>query len=84
VIFVLDFVLLITCMLSSYTALVWPSMVSDYHMYSSSDLEPSCSSSTLQIWCCLQGTAMASLVHMQRILANRQLHFPSVEKAVRS
>lgn len=32
---------------------------------------------------CLQGTAMASLVHMQRILANRQLHFPSVEKAVR-
>ena len=25
---------------------------------------------------------MASLVHMQRILANRQLHFPSVEKAV--
>jgi hypothetical protein len=32
---------------------------------------------------CMQGTAMASLVHMQRILANRQLHFPSVEKAVR-
>jgi hypothetical protein len=30
----------------------------------------------------LQGTAMASLVHMQRILSNRQLHFLSVEKAV--
>jgi hypothetical protein len=30
----------------------------------------------------LQGTAMASLVHMQRILSNRQLHFPSVEKAI--
>jgi len=30
----------------------------------------------------VEGTAMASLVHMQRILANRQLHFPSVEKAI--
>ncbi|KAG0574750.1 hypothetical protein KC19_VG287800 [Ceratodon purpureus] len=30
----------------------------------------------------VEGTAMASLVHMQRILANRQLHFPSVERAI--
>ncbi|KAH9574443.1 hypothetical protein CY35_01G057800 [Sphagnum magellanicum] len=30
----------------------------------------------------VEGTAMASLVHMQRILSNRQLHFPSVEKAI--
>ena len=29
-----------------------------------------------------QGTAMASLVHMQKILANRAQHFPSIEKAV--
>ncbi|KAG0620353.1 hypothetical protein M758_4G209600 [Ceratodon purpureus] len=30
----------------------------------------------------VEGTAMASLVHMQRILANRQLHFPSIQKAI--
>jgi protein phosphatase methylesterase 1 len=31
---------------------------------------------------CKQGTAMASLVHMQKILANRAQHFHSIEKAV--
>lgn len=30
-----------------------------------------------------QGTAMASLIHMQKILSNRMQHFPTVEKAVR-
>ncbi|CAK9269058.1 unnamed protein product [Sphagnum jensenii] len=30
----------------------------------------------------VEGTAMASLVHMQYILTHRQLHFPSVEKVV--
>ena len=29
-----------------------------------------------------QGTAMASLIHMQKILLNRAQHFPSIEKAV--
>ncbi|TVU14245.1 hypothetical protein EJB05_37701 [Eragrostis curvula] len=30
----------------------------------------------------VEGTAMASLVHMQKILANRVQHFPSIEKAI--
>jgi len=30
----------------------------------------------------VEGTAMASLVHMQKILANRAQHFPSIEKAI--
>uniref|UniRef100_A0A0D6R5T4 Protein phosphatase methylesterase 1 n=1 Tax=Araucaria cunninghamii TaxID=56994 RepID=A0A0D6R5T4_ARACU len=30
----------------------------------------------------VEGTAMASLVHMQKILSNRPCHFPSVEKAI--
>jgi len=30
----------------------------------------------------VEGTAMASLVHMQKILSNRAQHFPSIEKAV--
>lgn len=30
----------------------------------------------------VEGTAMASLVHMQKILSNRPRHFPSVEKAI--
>ncbi|XP_010542734.1 PREDICTED: protein phosphatase methylesterase 1 [Tarenaya hassleriana] len=30
----------------------------------------------------VEGTAIASLIHMQKILANRMQHFPSVEKAV--
>jgi protein phosphatase methylesterase 1 len=30
----------------------------------------------------VEGTAMASLVHMQYILTHQQLHFPSVEKVV--
>ncbi|CAI9117141.1 OLC1v1018483C1 [Oldenlandia corymbosa var. corymbosa] len=30
----------------------------------------------------VEGTAMASLVHMQKILANRMQHFPTVEKAI--
>ncbi|CAM6113999.1 unnamed protein product [Calypogeia fissa] len=30
----------------------------------------------------VEGTAMASLVHMQRILTNRQTHFQSLEKAI--
>jgi len=30
----------------------------------------------------VEGTAMASLVHMQYILSDRQLQFPSVEKAI--
>lgn len=29
-----------------------------------------------------QGTAMASLIHMQKILSNRMQHFSSIEKAV--
>lgn len=32
----------------------------------------------------LQGTAVASLIHMQKILSNRMQHFPSIEKAVRN
>ncbi|CAL5027315.1 unnamed protein product [Urochloa decumbens] len=30
----------------------------------------------------VEGTAMASLVHMQKILSNRAQHFPSIEKAI--
>jgi len=30
----------------------------------------------------VEGTAMASLFHMQKILSNRPHHFPSVEKAI--
>ncbi|KAG8064625.1 hypothetical protein GUJ93_ZPchr0004g38280 [Zizania palustris] len=30
----------------------------------------------------VEGTAMASLVHMQKILAHRAQHFPSIEKAI--
>jgi protein phosphatase methylesterase 1 len=30
----------------------------------------------------VEGTAMASLVHMRYTLSDRQLHFPSVEKAI--
>ncbi|GLJ31087.1 hypothetical protein SUGI_0622230 [Cryptomeria japonica] len=30
----------------------------------------------------VEGTAMASLVHMQKILSNRPLHFSSIEKAI--
>uniref|UniRef100_A0A0D9W5D9 Protein phosphatase methylesterase 1 n=1 Tax=Leersia perrieri TaxID=77586 RepID=A0A0D9W5D9_9ORYZ len=30
----------------------------------------------------VEGTAMASLIHMQKILANRTQHFPSIEKAI--
>ncbi|KAJ3675324.1 hypothetical protein LUZ60_004366 [Juncus effusus] len=30
----------------------------------------------------VEGTAMASLIHMQKILSNRMQHFPSVEKAI--
>uniref|UniRef100_A0A0E0H1A6 Protein phosphatase methylesterase 1 n=1 Tax=Oryza nivara TaxID=4536 RepID=A0A0E0H1A6_ORYNI len=30
----------------------------------------------------VEGTAMASLIHMQKILANRAQHFPSIEKAI--
>ncbi|XP_003579844.2 protein phosphatase methylesterase 1 [Brachypodium distachyon] len=30
----------------------------------------------------VEGTAMASLVHMQKILANRAHHFPNIEKAI--
>jgi protein phosphatase methylesterase 1 len=30
----------------------------------------------------VEGTAMASLIHMQQILSNRPRHFPSVEKAI--
>ncbi|XP_040378839.1 protein phosphatase methylesterase 1 [Oryza brachyantha] len=30
----------------------------------------------------VEGTAMASLVHMQKILTNRAQHFPSIEKAI--
>ncbi|CAM0904525.1 unnamed protein product [Alopecurus aequalis] len=30
----------------------------------------------------VEGTAMASLVHMQKILLNRAQHFPSIEKAI--
>nr|CAD1824578.1 unnamed protein product [Ananas comosus var. bracteatus] len=30
----------------------------------------------------VEGTAMASLVHMQKILSSRMQHFPSIEKAV--
>ncbi|KAH9322331.1 hypothetical protein KI387_016970, partial [Taxus chinensis] len=30
----------------------------------------------------VEGSAMASLVHMQKILSNRPRHFPSVEKAI--
>lgn len=29
-----------------------------------------------------QGTAIASLMHMQKILSNRVQHFPTIEKAV--
>ncbi|XP_022925365.1 protein phosphatase methylesterase 1 isoform X2 [Cucurbita moschata] len=30
----------------------------------------------------VEGTAMASLIHMQKILSNRMQHFPSIEKAI--
>ncbi|CAK9216196.1 unnamed protein product [Sphagnum troendelagicum] len=40
----------------------------------------SCLSKTLECW--NWGSAMASLVHMQYILSDQQLHFPSVEKAI--
>ncbi|XVF63412.1 hypothetical protein PTKIN_Ptkin09bG0085400 [Pterospermum kingtungense] len=30
----------------------------------------------------VEGTAMASLIHMQKILSNRMQHFPSLEKAI--
>uniref|UniRef100_A0A453C1X2 protein phosphatase methylesterase-1 n=4 Tax=Aegilops tauschii subsp. strangulata TaxID=200361 RepID=A0A453C1X2_AEGTS len=30
----------------------------------------------------VEGTAMASLIHMQKILLNRAQHFPSIEKAI--
>ncbi|XVE60720.1 hypothetical protein DITRI_Ditri05aG0150800 [Diplodiscus trichospermus] len=30
----------------------------------------------------VEGTAMSSLIHMQKILSNRMQHFPSVEKAI--
>ncbi|KAM7266483.1 hypothetical protein ACFE04_004380 [Oxalis oulophora] len=30
----------------------------------------------------VEGTAMASLMHMQKILSNRTQHFPSIEKAI--
>ena len=32
----------------------------------------------------LQGTALASLVHMQKILSSRMQHFSSIAKAVRN
>ncbi|XP_058722313.1 uncharacterized protein LOC131594216 [Vicia villosa] len=32
----------------------------------------------------VEGTAMASLIHMQKILSNRMQHFSSIEKAVSS
>jgi protein phosphatase methylesterase 1 len=30
----------------------------------------------------VEGTAISSLIHMQKILSNRMQHFPSIEKAV--
>ncbi|PNX97278.1 protein phosphatase methylesterase 1-like [Trifolium pratense] len=30
----------------------------------------------------VEGTAMASLIHMQKILSNRMQHFSSIEKAI--
>lgn len=33
-------------------------------------------------WLYKQGTAMASLVHMQKILSSRMQHFPTIQKAV--
>jgi protein phosphatase methylesterase 1 len=30
----------------------------------------------------VEGTAISSLIHMQKILSNRMQHFPSIEKAI--